>query len=89
MTTGAISDPAAAREAAEAALADSLIERGRLLGLTGNAAGEQLLWERFLVDEAGLLAWTAELGGQLLDPIKTTNVQGLRCMTTWVVRKGA
>ena len=27
-----------------------------------------------------------ELGGELLDPIKTTNVQGLRCMTTWVVR---
>ena len=42
--------------------------------------------ERFLVDEAQLIAATDRLGGQLLDPIKTTNVQGQRCMTTWVVR---
>lgn len=40
---------------------------------------------RFLVDEAMLLAATAALGGRLLDPIKTVNVQGLRAMTTWVV----
>ncbi len=45
--------------------------------------------DRFLVDEAMLLTLTAELGGELLDPIKTTNVQGQRCMTTWVVGKGA
>ena len=31
--------------------------------------------DRFVVDEAMLLEWTARLGGQLLDPIKTTNVQ--------------
>ncbi|HYR11053.1 MAG TPA: class I SAM-dependent methyltransferase [Longimicrobium sp.] len=43
--------------------------------------------ERFLVDEAGLLARTETLGGVLADPIKTTNVQNLRAMTTWVVRK--
>ncbi|HEX5870567.1 MAG TPA: class I SAM-dependent methyltransferase [Longimicrobium sp.] len=43
--------------------------------------------ERFLVDEAMLLARTEALGGVLLDPIKTTNVQNLRAMTTWVVRK--
>ncbi len=30
---------------------------------------------------------TASLGGQLLDPIKTTLVQDQRAMTTWVVRK--
>lgn len=42
--------------------------------------------DRFLVDEAMLVGLTSELGGALLDPIKTTNVQGLRCMTTWVVR---
>jgi len=41
---------------------------------------------RFLVDEELLLATTARLGGALVDPLKTTNVQGLRCMTTWVVR---
>ena len=43
--------------------------------------------ERFVVDEALLLAWTARLGGALLDPIKTTNVQETRAMTTWVLRK--
>lgn len=43
--------------------------------------------DRFLVDEEALLHWTDSLGGTLLDPIKTTNVQGLRCMTTWAVRK--
>ena len=39
--------------------------------------------ERFVVDEAMLIDWTGRLGGQLLDPIKTTNVQQQRCMTTW------
>jgi len=43
--------------------------------------------DRFLVDEALLLELTEELGGELLDPIKTTVVQDRRCMTTWVVRK--
>ncbi len=43
--------------------------------------------ERFLVDAPMLVQLTAELGGQLLDPIKTTVVQNQRCMTTWVVRK--
>ncbi len=43
--------------------------------------------ERFLVDEAMLLEATGRLGGRLLDPIKTTNVQNLRCMTTWVLEK--
>jgi tellurite methyltransferase len=43
--------------------------------------------ERFAVDEQLLLDVTAQLGGQLLDPLKTTLVQDQRCMTTWVVRK--
>lgn len=43
--------------------------------------------ERFLVDEAFLLELTAELGGELVDVLKTTVVQGQRCMTTWIVRK--
>lgn len=42
---------------------------------------------RFVVDEAMLIERTGRLGGQLLDPIKTTNVQQQRCMTTWVLRK--
>jgi tellurite methyltransferase len=42
---------------------------------------------RFVVDERLLLEWTARLGAQLLDPIKTTNVQQQRCMTTWCLEK--
>lgn len=42
---------------------------------------------RYLVDEAFLIDRTRVLGGQLLDPIKTTVVQDQRSMTTWVVRK--
>jgi SAM-dependent methyltransferase len=42
---------------------------------------------RYLVDEALLVAETARLGGVLADPIKTTVVQDMRAMTTWVVRK--
>ena len=43
--------------------------------------------ERYCVDEALLMNLTAKLGGQLVDPLKTTVVQNQRCMTTWVVRK--
>jgi tellurite methyltransferase len=43
--------------------------------------------ERFVVDEATLLTWTSKLGGTLVDPLKTTNVQNSRCMTTWVIEK--
>jgi SAM-dependent methyltransferase len=42
---------------------------------------------RYLVDESRLMALTDRLGGQLLDPLKTTVVQDQRAMTTWVVRK--
>ena len=41
----------------------------------------------FLVDEAMLMELTQQLGGVLVDPLKTTIVQNFRCMTTWVVRK--
>jgi tellurite methyltransferase len=43
--------------------------------------------DRFVVDERYLLHRTYELAATLLDPIKTTNVQQQRCMTTWVVQK--
>ena len=43
--------------------------------------------DRFVVDQALLLRWTAHLGASLADPIKTTNVQGQRCMTTWCIVK--
>jgi tellurite methyltransferase len=44
--------------------------------------------DRFVVDEAMLLELTVRLGGRLADPLKTTNVQNLRAMTTWCVLKG-
>lgn len=43
--------------------------------------------DRYLVDERLLMEWTAELGGRLSDPLKTTVVQNQRAMTTWVVTK--
>jgi SAM-dependent methyltransferase len=43
--------------------------------------------ERYLVDEEQLMSLMTTLGGQLLDPLKTTVVQGERAMTTWVVRR--
>ncbi|BCS31490.1 hypothetical protein TBR22_A06910 [Luteitalea sp. TBR-22] len=43
--------------------------------------------ERYVVDEDRLMESTSALGGTLLDPLKTTVVQGMRCMTTWVVRR--
>ena len=45
--------------------------------------------ERFLVDEELLLQTANKLGGILTEPLKTTNVQNLRCMTTWIMRKEA
>ena len=45
--------------------------------------------ERYLVDEAYLMETTRALGGELLDPLKTSVVQNQRCMTTWVVRRTA
>jgi SAM-dependent methyltransferase len=55
------------------------------------AAGRQVRLpdgsDRFLVDESMLLRLSSHLGGRLADPIKTTNVQGKRCMTTWCLIK--
>jgi tellurite methyltransferase len=45
--------------------------------------------DRYLVDEKLLVSLTHELGGQMVDPLKTTVVQNQRSMTTWVVRKNA
>lgn len=44
---------------------------------------------RFLIDEDALVSATNQIGGVWLEPLKTTNVQNLRCMTTWVMRKNA
>jgi tellurite methyltransferase len=45
--------------------------------------------ERFIVDELILRDATTRVGGRFLEPIKTTNVENLRCMTTWVLAKDA
>ena len=43
--------------------------------------------DRFLVNAEMLRRVTAALGGEFLEPIKTTVVENRRAMTTWVVRK--
>ncbi len=43
--------------------------------------------DRYLVDEQMLLDRGDQMGGMLLDPLKTTVVQDQRSMTTWVLRK--
>ena len=43
--------------------------------------------EWFLVDEDMLLELGEEMDAVLVDPVKTTIVDDLRCMTTWVLRK--
>ena len=43
--------------------------------------------DRFLVDEAMLRNVKATLGGKFIEPIKTTLVENLRAMTTWVLIK--
>lgn len=57
--------------------------------VTPLGAGRYLLpdgSERYLVSASELAQLTRDLGGELLDPIKSTVVQGMRCMATWVVR---
>jgi SAM-dependent methyltransferase len=44
--------------------------------------------ERFLVTEKMLLHYTRTLDAHPHEPIKTTNVQNMRCMTTWCLQKG-
>jgi tellurite methyltransferase len=43
--------------------------------------------ERYLVAEAMLGSIAERLGGELVEPLKTTVVQNQRSMTTWVMRK--
>jgi tellurite methyltransferase len=69
-----------------ARLASTIGLEQQILGVGG---GRQKLpdgSERYLVDADGIRSWTAELGGTLVDPIKTTLVDRQRAMTTWVAR---
>ena len=43
--------------------------------------------DRFLVTDDDLLGLTSSLGAVQLDPLKTTVVQDMRAMTTWVLAK--
>ena len=70
-------------------LASTIGMEGRFRQLAGRRFTLPDGTDRFLVDEAMLVDATERLGGQLLDPLKTSVVQNLRCMTTWVVRKPA
>jgi ubiquinone/menaquinone biosynthesis C-methylase UbiE len=70
-----------ARLASNIGLEDRIGRAGRVVALPDGT-------ERFIVDEAMLLRCTEQLGGRLIDPIKTTNVQQKRCMTTWCLAKG-
>jgi tellurite methyltransferase len=45
--------------------------------------------ERFLVSESTLVGWQERVGARPLESIKTTHVQGLRSMTTWVLGREA
>jgi tellurite methyltransferase len=68
-------------------LASSIGMERRFTSLAGRRFALPDGTERFLVDEPFLMRLTEELGGTLLDPLKTTVVQDRRCMTTWILRR--
>ncbi len=70
-----------ARLASSIGIEDRIVPRGGGRALQPDGA------EHYLVNLERLLAAGDRLGGVLVDPIKTTNVQERRCMTTWVLRK--
>jgi SAM-dependent methyltransferase len=70
-----------------ARLASTIGLEVRLRWLDGRRARLPDGSERFVVDERFLLDWTDSLSGRLIEPLKTTNVQNQRCMTTWVLEK--
>jgi tellurite methyltransferase len=70
-----------------ARLASSIGLESRLTDTTGRVTLPDGS-DRFVVDEQLLLDAAYERNAALLDPIKTTNVQNQRCMTTWVLQKG-
>jgi tellurite methyltransferase len=69
-------------------LASSIGMEERLIPVAGRRHRLPDGSERYLVDAQLLINLTHQLGGELLDPLKTTIVHNQRCMTTWVVRKG-
>lgn len=69
-----------ARLASNIGLEDQVGPAGRRVSLPDGT-------DRFVVDERMLIHFSDRLGGTLIDPIKTTNVQQQRSMTTWVLLK--
>jgi SAM-dependent methyltransferase len=70
-----------------ARLASQIGMEGQVRRIEGNRFTLPDGSDRYLVDEPRLVALTRSLGGELIDPLKTTIVQNQRSMTTWVVRK--
>ena len=68
-------------------LASSIGLEGRAVTISGRRFRLPDGSDRYLVDAPMLERLTRELGGEMLDPLKTTVVQDQRCMTTWVMRK--
>ena len=68
-------------------LASSIGIESRIVPISGRRFLLPDQSERYLVDERLLVTLTSQLGGQLVDPIKTTVVQDQRAMTTWAIRK--
>lgn len=70
-----------------ARLASSIGMESQVRRITGRRFALPDGSERYLVDEQQLMALITTLGGQFLDPLKTTIVQGQRAMTTVAVRR--
>ena len=68
-------------------LASSIGMEGRVHSLAGRRSLLPDGSERYLVDKAFLVDTARRLGGELLDPLKTTVVDDQRSMSTWVMRK--
>lgn len=70
-----------------ARLATSIGMEDRLERLPGGKYRMPTGGEWFLAGEAKLILAAQRLDGEMVEPLKTVNVQNLRCMTTWVLRK--
>lgn len=68
-------------------LAITVGQEGKLSSLGGRRYIMPDGSERFVVDEALLASAAQRLGATPLDPLKTSVVQNLRSMATWVLRK--
>ncbi len=68
-------------------LSSSIGLEGRLERLESGRYRMPTGGEWFLASEAKLLLAAGRLGAEMAEPLRSVNVQNLRCMTTWVLRK--